>query len=110
MLRATSCTLAIGLFKLIAGYMGWPLSDIATSLDHPDLQRDAWEVLCTQVFSEKQIATHSEKCFRVRIMPYRTQDNVINGVVITFFDITEYKVLEAALRKERHEKEHRYPD
>jgi len=35
----------------------------------------------------------------VRIMPYRTQDNMINGVVITFIDITETKRLEAELRK-----------
>jgi hypothetical protein len=32
-------------------------------------------------------------------MPYRTQDNVIDGVVITFIDITEIKQLEAELRK-----------
>lgn len=96
---------ATHLFKLIAGDVGRPLSDIVTSMDYPDLQRDAQEVLRTLVFSEKQIATHNGKWFRVRIMPYRTQDNVIDGVVITFLDITEYKLLEAALRKERHEKE-----
>jgi two-component system CheB/CheR fusion protein len=37
--------------------------------------------------------------FNVRIMPYRTQDNRIDGVVITFFDISNAKVLEETLRE-----------
>lgn len=89
---------AIHLFKLIAGDTGRPLSDFATNLDYPQLQDDAREVLRTQVFVEKQIKTRDACWFKVRIMPYRTQDNVIDGVVITFIDITETKMLEAQLR------------
>ena len=39
--------------------------------------------------------------FSVRIMPYRTLDNRIDGVVITFIDITAAKTLEATLRKQQ---------
>ncbi|MFT5559047.1 MAG: hypothetical protein ACI9RZ_001523, partial [Sphingobacteriales bacterium] len=39
--------------------------------------------------------------FKVRIMPYRTQENVIDGVVITFTNISEAKLLESELRKTR---------
>jgi len=50
------------------------------------------------MFQEREITTHDGRWYRVRIMPYRTQDNVINGVVVTFIDITEIKRLEAELR------------
>lgn len=92
-------TFATKLFKLIPGDVGRPLSHVVTDLDYPQLLDDAREVLRTLVFQEKQVGTHDERWFRVRIMPYRTQENVIDGVVITFTDITEIKKLEAALRK-----------
>jgi PAS domain S-box-containing protein len=56
-------------------------------------------VLRTLVFHEKQVQTKDGRWYRVRIMPYRTQENVIDGIVITFIDITEIKILEAELRK-----------
>lgn len=90
---------ATHLFKLIQGDVGRPLSDITTELDYPELQNDVHEVLRTLAFVEKQIATRDERWFRVRIMPYRTQDNVVDGVVITFINITECKKLEAQLRQ-----------
>jgi len=90
---------ATKLFKLISGDVGRPLTDIVTDLDYPQLNEDAREVLRTLVFQEKVAATHDGRWYRVRIMPYRTQDNVIDGVVITFTDITEIKQLEAELRK-----------
>lgn len=92
-------THATRLFKLIPGDVGRPLSHVVTDLDYPQLKDDASEVLRTLVFQEKSVATHDGRWFRVRIMPYRTQDNVIDGVVITFTDITEIKQLEAELRK-----------
>jgi chemotaxis protein methyltransferase CheR/two-component system CheB/CheR fusion protein len=89
---------ATQLFKLIAGDMGRPLSDIVTELDYPHLHQDAQEVLRTLVFMEKEVTTHDNRWFKVRIMPYRTQDNVIDGVVITLIDISQTKQLEAQLR------------
>jgi chemotaxis protein methyltransferase CheR/two-component system CheB/CheR fusion protein len=86
------------LFKVIAADVGRPLSDIVTDLDYPELQQDAQEVLRTLVFVEKQVRARDERWFKVRIMPYRTQDNLIDGVVITFIDISETKKLEAELR------------
>lgn len=91
-------THATHLFKLIPKDVGRPLSDIVTDLDYPGLQNDALAVLTTLIFSEKQIGTRDGRWYRVRIMPYRTQDNVIDGVVVTFIDITAIKQLEARLR------------
>lgn len=92
---------ATHIFKLIPGDIGRPLSDIAYELDYPELQHDAQEVLRTLVFSEKQITGRDGSWFIVKIMPYRTLENVIDGVVITFIDISEAKRLEAELRAAR---------
>lgn len=55
-------------------------------------------MLRTLIFSEKQVATGDGRWFKVRIMPYRTLENVIDGVVLTFTDISAAKQLEADLR------------
>jgi len=81
------------------GDIGRPLSELASTLLYPDLHADVKETLRTLAFSEKQIATTDGYWFTVRIMPYRTVANVIQGVVITFVDITVAKELEARLRK-----------
>ena len=91
-------SLATQLFKLIPGDVGRPLSDIVNDLDYPQLMPDVQQVLATLVFTDKQISTRDGRWFKVRIMPYRTQDNMIDGVVITLIDISENKRLEAKLR------------
>ena len=88
------------LFKLIPGDVGRPLSDIVSDLLYPEMIEEAREVLRTLAFSEKQIATIDGRWLLVRIMPYRTVDDMIAGVVITFGNITASKVLEAELRAE----------
>ncbi|MGC4001595.1 MAG: chemotaxis protein CheB [Anaeromyxobacter sp.] len=91
------------LIKLIPGDTGRPITDIATELDYPDLAEDAREVLRTLVFKEKQVSSRSGRWFVVRILPYRTLENVIDGVVITFTDVTATKLLEAKLRDQASE-------
>tara|TARA_R110002050_G_scaffold181656_1_gene315108 strand:- start:4990 stop:7569 length:2580 start_codon:yes stop_codon:yes gene_type:complete len=92
---------ATHLFKLIQSDVGRALSDIVTELDYVLLQEDSKEVLKTLIFIEKEITAKNQRWFKVRIMPYRTQDDVIDGVVITFTDISEAKLLESELRKIR---------
>ncbi len=87
------------LFKLIPGDVGRPITDLASELCYPELADDAREVLRTLVFTEKPIAARDDRWFAVRIMPYRTIENRIDGVVITFSDITTSKQLEAELRE-----------
>jgi two-component system CheB/CheR fusion protein len=91
-------TQAVKLIKLITTDAGRTITDIATELDYPDLADDAREVLRTLVFREKQAVTRDGRWFSVRILPYRTQENVIDGVVITFTDATATKRLEEELR------------
>jgi two-component system CheB/CheR fusion protein len=95
-------TQATRVFKLKAGDVGRPLSDIVTDLAYTGLLHDAEEVLRTLAFSDREVATADGRWFQVKIMPYRTQQNMINGVVITFNDVSRAKHLEAALREAAH--------
>lgn len=95
--RFSSATTRI--INLIPSDVGRPLSDIVSELAYPALQTDAREVLRTLVFSERQVSSRSGKWYNVRIMPYRTTENVIDGLVITFTDITVAKGLEQELKK-----------
>jgi two-component system CheB/CheR fusion protein len=79
--------------------VGRPLSDLTTTLNYPELHDDARDTLRTLAFTEKEISTSDSHWFKVRIMPYRTVANVIQGAVITFVDITAAKQLESRLRK-----------
>ncbi len=90
---------AKAIFKLIPGDVGRPITDLASNLRYPELEADAQEVLRTLSVSEKSVATTEGNWFTARIMPYRTLDNRIDGVVITFANITAAKNLEADLRQ-----------
>lgn len=92
-------TQTTGIIKLIPGDAGRPVTDLATELDYPNLADDAREVLRSLVFQERQVAARDGRWFTVRIMPYRTQANRIDGVVITFVNISTTKALEATLRE-----------
>jgi len=89
------------IIKLIPGDVERPITDLASDLVYPELCDDAREVLRSLVLKEKPVATRDGRWFTVRIMPYRTLDNRIDGVVITFVDITAAKTLEATLRRTR---------
>jgi len=91
-------TQAAKIIKLIPGDIGRPITDLASDLLYPELPDDAHEVLRKLGFSEKPINARDGRWFTVRIMPYRTLDDRIDGVVITFADITVAKTLEAKLR------------
>src|SRR5262249_33424779 len=81
------------IIKLIPGDAGRPITDIATDLNYGDLAEDAREVLRTLVFKEQQVSTRDGRWFVVRIMPYRTLENVIDGVVLTFTDASAARAL-----------------
>ena len=93
--RFTNRTITI--FKLIETDIGRPITDIVTDLQYPDLSADAREVLRTLVFSEKQVSAIDGRWFTVRIMPYRTLENRIDGLVMTFNEISVAKKLEQNL-------------
>ncbi len=88
------------MFKLIPGDLGRPLTDIVSNLNYPEIYDHVQDVLRKLVSVENQVMSQDNHWFLVRIMPYRTTDNMIDGVVITCSDITAAKQVEDALRQE----------
>lgn len=91
---------ATKIIKLIPSDAGRPVTDLASELNYPGLAADAREVLRKLTAVEKTISARGSRWFNVRIMPYRTLENQIDGVVITFSNVTDSKALEAKLRSE----------
>ena len=82
---------AVSLFNLIPSDIGRPLADLATRLDYPQLDTDARRVLERLIPIEREVGLRDGSWFMVRMLPYRTVDDRIAGVVASFIDITERK-------------------
>jgi two-component system CheB/CheR fusion protein len=89
---------ATSVINLIHTDLGRPIGDIVTKLEYGGLTEDARAVLKDLVYREKEVQSKDGPFYTVRIAPYRTLENVIDGVVITFVDITQIKNLEAEHR------------
>jgi two-component system CheB/CheR fusion protein len=87
------------LFRIIESDIGRPISDIAWSFSDPELETDVTLVLQTLQPRDKEITTQDGRWYQRRIMPYRTRDNRIEGVVMTFADVTSLKAAEKELRE-----------
>lgn len=79
------------LFNLIATDVGRPIGDIAKTFTDELLLRDAQQLMEDLTTREKEVHTEAGRWYARRLVPYRTLDNRIDGVVITFVDITERK-------------------
>ena len=90
---------ATKIFKLIKSDIGRPFTDLVSDLIYPELAADALEVLRTLVFIQKQIPAKDGRWFSIRIMPYRTFDDRIDGLVITFINISDLKQVEVKLHE-----------
>ena len=87
---------ATKIVNLIPSDIDRPLSHIASNLQQEDLTHDAQSVLETLIPKEVVVKTADLRAFLMRMMPYRTVDNHIDGVVMTFTDIGAEHLLEAA--------------
>ena len=88
------------IINLILSDVGRPVGHIVSNLvGYDNLVADAQTVLKTLIPKEVDVLTAQGKSFTLRILPYRTLDNVIEGVVITFVDVTEIVHTREALRK-----------
>jgi two-component system CheB/CheR fusion protein len=100
-LRILRFTPAIAqIIYLIPADIGRPVGHIASDLvGYDDLVRDTQAVLDTLVPKEIEVRTKTDALYAMRIFPYRTLENVIEGAVITFVDITKMRRAEQALRE-----------
>jgi two-component system CheB/CheR fusion protein len=87
------------LFNLIRNDIGRLLSDITHRLLDPDIISDSETVLKNLKTIEREIKSTDNQVYLMRALPYRTEHDRVNGVVITFFNITERKKSEISLRE-----------
>jgi two-component system, chemotaxis family, CheB/CheR fusion protein len=93
------------LFNVQPQDRGRPLAHVTHSLDYPDLADDAAQVLEGLVPVERQVSDAERRCYLTRVRPYRTSEDRIEGVVLTFVDVTRLKAAQAELH--RSEQRHR---
>ncbi len=81
---------ASNIINLIASDIGRPVAHMASNLAaYTNLINDVEAVLSTLIPKEVHVQAHDGRSYKMRIQPYRTLDNVIEGAVITFVDVTE---------------------
>jgi PAS domain S-box-containing protein len=95
------------IFNIIAADVGRPLSHLASRLDFPQLVEEAARVFDTLQPTEREARSSDGRFYIIRVSPYRTIEDRIDGAVMTFFDITIRRDAEQALRRseERHRAE-----
>ncbi|GAB4092157.1 hypothetical protein GCM10028786_10830 [Flaviaesturariibacter terrae] len=84
---------AVQLINLIETDVGRPIEHISTNVRDENLMEDVRRVLERQVQIEKEVTTHADRIVLMRILPYIRQDHLVDGVVITFYDITATREL-----------------
>ena len=92
---------AKSLFRVIATDVGRPLADLARRINDTRLLADAGAVLAGHVPPNREVEADDGAWYTRRILPYRTQDARVAGVVITFADISERKKAERAIEAAR---------
>jgi two-component system CheB/CheR fusion protein len=92
---------ATNIYRLVPTDVGRSLIDIKSNLDNDELLSKAQTVLESLVPIEQEVRTDNGAWYLVRIQPYRTLDNIIEGVVLTFTDISKRIEAEAAVQLAR---------
>ncbi|WP_234196513.1 PAS domain S-box protein [Pseudacidovorax sp. NFM-22] len=90
---------ACALFRFIPGDLGRPLSDLATPLRYAGLMADAGRVLRHLTPVEREVEAGAGTWYLARLLPHRTGEGQVAGVVLTFVDISELRLAQRALRE-----------
>jgi two-component system CheB/CheR fusion protein len=95
------------IFSLIPSDRGRPLTDIVNRLDYPGLENDMRTVAGTGQTVERPVEVDGDAHYLARILPYRNSDNVIDGVILTFIDVTSIVAAEERQKALASELSHR---
>jgi two-component system CheB/CheR fusion protein len=90
------------LFNVIAADIGRSITHVVSNFDYTAIEDDIKDVIDSLKGKELEIKTRKNEWYNLRIMPYRTLDNFINGAVLTFNKITPVKALESKLAMLQH--------
>jgi two-component system CheB/CheR fusion protein len=82
---------ALKIFKLIPSDVGRPIHDIRANMEYDALENDARQVLETLRVKETEVLTNEGRTYFMRILPYRTGEGRIEGVVVTFNDTSQVR-------------------
>ena len=85
-------------FSITPSDEGRPITDFAHKLEYDDLIKDARAVLANLAPVRREVRSRSGRWYEVRLRPYRTADDKIDGIVLSFIEITERRQLDEALR------------
>jgi two-component system CheB/CheR fusion protein len=85
--------------RLIPSDVSRPIGDLVSNLRYSTLTEDAQEVLRTLVFKEAEVQSEDGSWYLMRILPYRTMENVIDGLVVTFVNVTKVRGLQEQTRR-----------
>ncbi|MBU4261472.1 MAG: PAS domain-containing protein [Proteobacteria bacterium] len=83
--------------NLIKSDVGRPLEHIVTTLDYDDMNQDILQVMASLAGVEKEVRSKGGEWYQMKILPYRTTENVIDGAVLTFVSITYQKAAQQHL-------------
>src|SRR5262249_26463702 len=86
-------------FRITASDEGRPVTDFAHQLDYDDLVKDAQTVIARLTPLRREIRSHNNHWYDIRLRPYRTIDDKIDGGVITLVGITERRQVQQPLRE-----------
>ncbi len=89
---------AADLFSIIASDIGRSLLDLTHKLDYDGLAEDVSATFDTLRLVEREVRSNEGRCYIVRLLPYRTNEDRIEGAVMTFFDITARRQAEEQAR------------
>lgn len=89
---------ATQIFSIIPSDIGRPLLDIKSRLNDENLVKDAAEVLRSLLAQEPEVSSNDGRWYLARLLPYRTTEDRIEGVVLTFIDITSRREAEERIR------------
>jgi two-component system, chemotaxis family, CheB/CheR fusion protein len=89
------------LLDILPTDIGRPVSHFALKFEDPAFLKEAELVLQTLIPRESEVRNEEGRWYMRRILPYRTEDNRIDGVVVTFTEITERRKWEEDIRQAR---------